>query len=260
MIKFISFLSTNSDYSRVNDSFFDGSYEYLFDEMKIYTENDLDNYIKSVIDNIFEKYDSCSVFPKRGYGYWIWKPYLLMKEFENMNDNDIIVFLDMHCYLENVADKFNEIINKLNNLDKPVLIGWCNYEFNDLTMTSKPLRNYIESQLNYKFTNEELLKPQVEAGIIFLRKNKFTVNLIKQWFNLMLNGMDYVSDMYNDKQYNHPEFSCNNRHDQSVFSLLCKYYKIYPYMPFDWGTFNSYYDGQKQHSVVWGAGHENYNK
>lgn len=260
MINFIGFLSTNSDYSRVNDNFFNGKYNHLFDNINILNENNLDDYIKSVIYDIFKKYNNCSVFPKRGYGYWIWKPYLIMKELEQINNNDILVHLDMHCYLENVENQFNNIVKKLNELDKPLLIGWCGDEYNDLTMTSKPLRNYIESQLNYKFSNEDLLKRQVEAGIIFLRKNDFIVNLIKQWFELMLNGMNYVSDMYNDKQYNHPEFSGNNRHDQSVLSLLCKYYNIDSYEPFDWGTFNTYNDGIINHSVVWGEGHENYNK
>lgn len=240
MKKLFVFITSNFDKSRINQNLLNGAYNHLFDEIKILNENDLDNNIKSIIDNIIKNYGD------RGYGYWIWKPYLILKELEQMNENDILVHLDSHCYLENVENNFNDIINKLNNLEKPLMIGWCAKEYTDLNMTSKPLKEYIESKLNFKFSVDILKKPQVEAGILFMRKNNFIVNLINQWYDLMLNGMDYVSDMYNDKKYNHPEFN-TNRHDQSVLSLLCKYYNIDVTKEFDWWTFNHFEDK----SVVW---------
>ena len=240
MKKLFIFITSNFDKSRINKNFLDGTYNHLFDEIKILNENDLDNYIKPIIDNIMQKYGN------RGYGYWIWKSYIIMKELEQMNENDILVHLDSHCYLENIEDRFDDIINNLNNLEKPIMVGWCAEEFTDLNMTSKPLREYIEKYFNFKFSKELLEKPQVEAGILFMRKNDFVVTLIKQWFDIMLNGMDYVSDMYINKKYNHPEFH-GNRHDQSVLSLLCKYYNIDVTKEFDWWTFNHF--GDKQ--VVW---------
>lgn len=247
MKKLFLFITSNFDKSRINQNLLNGAYNHLFDEIKILNENNLDDYIKPIVENNRQKYGHDGHgWPDRGYGYWIWKPYLILKELEQMNENDILVHLDIHCYLENIEDKFNNIIDNLNHLEKPIMIGWCAEEFTDLNMTSKPLREYIESKLNFNFSEDILKKPQVESGIIFMRKNNFIVNLIKQWYDLMLNGMDYVSDMYNDKKYNHPEFS-TNRHDQSVLSLLCKYYNIDVTKEFDWWTFNHFEDK----SVVW---------
>ena len=53
----------------------------------------------------------------------------------------------------------------------------------------------------------------------------------------MLDGMDYVSDMYNNDNENHETF-IENRHDQSVISLLYKYYN-YKYIDYlNWDNLN----------------------
>ena len=35
----------------------------------------------------------------RGYGYWLWKSYLVKKQLEKMNENDILVYADSGCVL-----------------------------------------------------------------------------------------------------------------------------------------------------------------
>ena len=50
-------------------------------------------------------------------------------------------------------------------------------------------------------------------------------------------GKDYVSDMYNNDNENHETF-VENRHDQSVISLLYKYYN-YKYIDYlNWDYLN----------------------
>ena len=41
----------------------------------------------------------------------------------------------------------------------------------------------------------------------------------------MINNIDAITDVYNNDKVNHSTF-IENRHDQSVCSLLAKYYKI----------------------------------
>jgi hypothetical protein len=53
----------------------------------------------------------------------------------------------------------------------------------------------------------------------------------------MLSGLDYVSDMYNDDTLNHETF-IENRHDQSVISLLYKYNKLKLIGYLSWDNFN----------------------
>ena len=51
----------------------------------------------------------------------------------------------------------------------------------------------------------------------------------------MLNGLDYVSDKYNNSNDNHETFK-ENRHDQSVISLLYKYHKLDFYYELNYGN------------------------
>jgi len=230
MKKLVLFVSTNFDRSRVNNNFFNGTYNHLFDEIKIYNENDLPDNIKENINNIMEKYG------KRGYGFWVWKTYILSHELEQLNDNDILVHLDSHCFLENIEPKLDEYFELLQTMEKPLLVGWC-WDANDLMFNTKKLIAYVGKQLNYKFSREELKQKQAEGGILFMRKNKFIVDFINLWDKLLNDGIEYVSDNYNTKKYTYKEFQ-DHRHDQALLSLLCKYYKIPVFKPFGWDDLN----------------------
>ena len=48
---------------------------------------------------------------RRGFGYWIWKPYLIMKQIDKMEDGDVLFYSDCGCELgiEN-KDKLLECI------------------------------------------------------------------------------------------------------------------------------------------------------
>jgi len=230
MKKLVLFISTNFDKSRINYNFFNGKYDHLFDEIKIYNENDLPDYIKSNIKTNIEKYGG------RGYGYWCWKPYMILNELKQLNDNDILIHLDAHCFLENIENKLDEYFDLLQTMEKPLLVGYCWYG-NDLQYNTKKLISYVETELNYNFSYDELSQRQAESGILFMRKNKFIVDLITLWDKLLNDGIEFVSDNYNDKELNYPEF-IDHRHDQALLSLLCKYYKIPVFEPFNWDDLN----------------------
>lgn len=230
MKKLILFISTDYDKKRINKNFYNGTYNHLFDEIKIYNENNLPKCLIRKIKTIKFKYG------KKGMGYWIWKPYILYKELLMSNYNDIIVHLDAHCFLENIENKINDYFELLKTMDKPLLIGHC-WIYNDMQFSTKKLIEYVENELNYKFSIDELTKPQLEAGIIFMRKTEFVISIIKRWDYLMHHGIEYATDIYNNDKNN---YSCfiDNRHDQSMLSLLCKANHIYAYDEFDWDILN----------------------
>lgn len=217
-------LFISSNYWRINKDLLQDKYD-LFDEIKILTENDLDDYIKPIVDNNIEKYGI------RGYGYWIWKPYIILQELNKLEEGDILVHLDVHCDLRVVKNMFNDILDKLNN--QYILLGIAGT--NEYMYTTTKLRKYIEKQLNYTFTDKELKQWQYESGIQFIKNCKESRTFIKQWFDLMLNGLDYVSDKYNNSNDNHETFK-ENRHDQSVISLLYKYHKLDFYYELNYGN------------------------
>ena len=53
-----------------------------------------------------------------GYGYWLWKPYVVKKQLELMNDNEILCYIDAGCVLNNnptAINRFKKYINIVKN-------------------------------------------------------------------------------------------------------------------------------------------------
>ena len=92
--------------------------------------------------------------------------------------------------------------------------------------------NYPERQ-EYKYTKSDLLKyfnfinskeitdtPQFWAGSFFIKKNDFCIRFLEKWIEVFKNNFELINDSPSSKK-NYSGF-IENRHDQSVFSLLCK--------------------------------------
>jgi len=177
----------------------------LFDQYFGYSDKDLKN------DNDFWiKHSNFILSNARGYGYWIWKPYLIMKKLEEMNDNDILVYADSGC----------EIMNS----KKPAMEKLFEQVKTDLLIGSY-------AQVEYKYTKKDLIvhlnmdNPeyintlQHAATTICILKCPKTIQFVKEWYELCCNY-----SLLNDSpsvNKNHDEF-IEHRHDQSIFSLLTK--------------------------------------
>jgi hypothetical protein len=86
--------------------------------------------------------------------------------------------------------------------------------------TKSDLLKYFKVLNNKKITHT----PQYESGCIFLQKNKHTLKLLDEWANVYNDNFSLVDDS-NSKIKNLKGF-VENRHDQSIFSILCKKYKV----------------------------------
>lgn len=61
----------------------------------------------------------------KGGGYWLWKPYFLYKTFNEMDDGDILLYLDAWCELNIKGEKrFFEYIDIMDK-NKGVLSFHC---------------------------------------------------------------------------------------------------------------------------------------
>ena len=86
--------------------------------------------------------------------------------------------------------------------------------------TKSDLLNYFGVLKNKKITHS----PQYESGCIFLKKNKFTLKLLDEWAEVYKKDFSLVDDS-KSKIKNFKGF-LENRHDQSIFSLICKKNKV----------------------------------
>jgi hypothetical protein len=49
----------------------------------------------------------------RGYGYWVWKPYVILEELNKIPDGDILLYTDAGCELNPFAKtRFFDLVNK----------------------------------------------------------------------------------------------------------------------------------------------------
>ena len=100
--------------------------------------------------------------------------------------------------------------------------------------TKSDLINYFGFMKNKKVTHT----PQYESGCIFLKKNKFTIKLLDEWAEVYKHDFNLADDSVS-KIKNFKGFQ-ENRHDQSIFSLICKKYGVKTLSAFeiDWAYLN----------------------
>tara|TARA_B100001057_G_scaffold408461_1_gene422729 strand:+ start:576 stop:1445 length:870 start_codon:yes stop_codon:yes gene_type:complete len=213
-----------------------------YDEVKILSPKDFDESMKKKFTEIIYNRQY------RGYGYWFWKPFFLKKIMNEINTNDIINYVDIGCHLQNRNSRFNEYLDLLVDTDKWILPFQYYYKKEDFDegisfpdreefkYTKGDLLNYFGFLNNKDVTHT----PQFWAGSFFIRKNIKSINFLEEWISFFEKRFDLIDDTVS-KIKNFDGF-IENRHDQSIFSLLCKKYDIKPlsaYNECEWGEKNN---------------------
>jgi hypothetical protein len=183
----------------------------LFDKQTYFKEDFLKN-----DDNFWKKHEKFIKNNQRGYGLWLWKPYLIKKMFDRMNNGDIVFYLDSGCELGNI----DHIKKCLSIIKTDLIIGTeVLHERKEKHWTKKDL--FIKlNLLDDKYTETT----QRQAGTNMFLINDTTRKLVNEWYEL---SCEYHNiDNSPSKNENFPGFK-EHRHDQSIFSLLTKKYNIY---------------------------------
>jgi hypothetical protein len=160
---------------------------------------------------------------KRGGGYWIWRPIILKQKLDEMNENEFLVYLDAGCYLNKAGmNRFNEYINLLDQSE----FGAMSFQMSgnkgsgglekEKCWTTKEIFNYFKVNPDSDIGNTG----QYLGGILVLKKNKHLMDLIYIFIKALYERASMFTDYYN-KMQQHNEFK-ENRHEQSVFSILRK--------------------------------------
>ena len=168
----------------------------------------------------------------RGYGYWIWKPYLIWKTMESLNENDILFYMDSGCQLNySGLDRFKFYCQKADE------IGGLNFFMHHLTSEYTKMDTYRRIFPN---TDDALDTYQRIGGILFLKCSEKNKNFFKEFYNICVeDSYRYVDDTPSEKP-NHESF-IDHRHDQSIFSLMVEKHKIFyelldeTWWPPNWG-------------------------
>ena len=154
----------------------------------------------------------------KGGGYWIWKPYILYKHLSNLNEGDILVYADAGCKINNdttTLDSFNNVFNKIQNTNTNMVVNKLPNQYVEKNWTKGDVLKY-----HNVYDNDIIYESQFEGGRIILIKNKKTMNIIKQWWDIAKNRPEFFDDS-KSKIPNKDGF-IDHRHDQSNISILCK--------------------------------------
>jgi hypothetical protein len=178
-----------------------------FDSITLYGPEDLDNDFKLKFKNILEK--------PRGAGYWIWKSYIIKKKLDEINDNDILIYLDVGCSINPKGkDRFNEYVEMLNNNDEGI-ISFQMSHLSEKKWTTKEIFTYFGLEPGGEIAN----RGQVQATTNIMKKNPNSIKCVNLWNETLYNEPLLFTDHYNKNQ---EYYFKDNRHDQSIFSVIRK--------------------------------------
>jgi hypothetical protein len=152
---------------------------------------------------------------KRGYGYWLWKPFVIKKTMEKMSDGDILLYLDCGCELD--CKKKDALLKFFDDVKTEKIIG----------SSTRIERDWNKMDLIVKLdmsNNTCLDTSQNQAGALLFLVCSETRKLLDEWYTL---ACDYHN--IDDSPSVLPNFKCfkEHRHDQSIFSLLTKKYNLF---------------------------------
>lgn len=194
----------------------------IFDQILTYDENDLKPEFKRKFGRYLHPYS-------RGYGYWGWKPLIIKQTLDKINQGDILLYTDLGCSFNlQGIHRMNEYLEIVNNSESGILgvraqeissDGRYEVEFYDYQWTKGDVFDFFGVRDDQFYTHTK----QFEATIVFLKKNASSMAFINEWVDVVYNHFDLLTDR-RSKSSNFDGF-VENRHDQSIFSILAKKYK-----------------------------------
>jgi len=204
MVTLISYASENMTISQEN--LVVSAYNYGIDHVVSYGRKDIDENFYLTNKEILDS--------PRGAGYWLWKPYIINKTINQLNNGDILIYCDAGVRL------INDPRAVINKMDEDVFLfsnGWRHTEW---------CKADCMKAINHWVGLDDFTQPQVQASVIFFKVNDSSRRFVKEW--LLWCQMPGMIDDSPSTLPNYPTFA-DHRHDQAILTCLqIKYgYKLH---------------------------------
>lgn len=152
----------------------------------------------------------------RGFGYWIWKPQVLLQVFENCSEGDFVVYMDAGFTLNPAGrPRFQDYLAMASSHPTRRL-GFSNTH-TEYRWTKADLAR----RLNVEHDPQVMFTTQIAAGLVVLANCADNIDLVREWAALAVEENYHYSDDSPSSTENHMDFF-EHRHDASIFSLLRK--------------------------------------
>lgn len=170
----------------------------------------------------------------RGFGYWCWKPEIILATLSGLKYGDTLTYLDAGCHLNiRGIERFRQYIARCEQS----AAGLVGFQVKPPVPPIGPTDRIFPSWLDSQYTKGDLIDyfgvreradiletPTVAAGVIIIKKTKRSVKLLEDWRAVISESMHYFDDT--------PSVAPNcdgfieHRHDQPAFSILCKLHEV----------------------------------
>ncbi len=219
----------NNPYHKAQERLKNSALSY-FDEIISYQENDIGS-------KFLKKHEKIFSF-KRGFGFWLWKPYFILKTLNKLNEGDFCFYADASSYFIKSPEKLFDECNKRN--------GILLFE-NELHTRTNGIWTKRDSFVLMGMDEQKYYDSfQCSAGYQVYRKNKKSMSFIKEFLETCCN-YDIISDSPSIQKDELPDYK-EHRHDQSILSLLAAKKGISLYRdPSQWGN---YRDSKESRQVL----------
>lgn len=163
---------------------------------------------------------------KVGVGYWLWKPYIILKALERLQEGEYLLYADSGFVLRDGIRDF--MLKSLADTTKHVSL--FAYDPKDYGKAARCASGDVFAEVDCQ-TQACADAPHVMGGLLFIRKTPESVSFIQEWLRLCSNA-DLLTGR-NQKKSPLPGFS-NHQHDEGILSVLAaKQEAIISYVPVD---------------------------
>jgi len=177
------------------------------------------------IDQKFKEANKKILDLPRGAGYWLWKPYFILKSLSLVDAGDIVFYSDAGAV-------FIRDVNPILDICKESSSGVTTFRLSGGHKEGEYTRREVMEKIGVD--SEKVRKSnQHMASFCLFRKCTYTVDFLNSWLSYCRQP-DIITDTAGDIS-SFPEFK-DHRHDQSVLSLLIKKNNLSPLAdPTQWG-------------------------
>ena len=159
-----------------------------------------------------------------GYGYWSWKPYIILEQFTKINEDDMLIYMDASRYeTDGFKNSCLGVIDfmKKNNID---LLPGFETNYKNYQMIKNSCLDF------FNLNNEEFKNiNNIFTSPMFLKKTDFNINFLNEW---MVNCLIEENVSYQDLSDIGGKVHI---YDQAILNYLLYKYNIKYFRP---DTFN----------------------
>jgi len=174
------------------------------------------NFSLNDIDPIFFEKNKHILNQPRGAGYWLWKPYIILKKLNECNYGDIIFYTDSGCVFISSPDPL------FNLLDEQDMIPFV---IDPEPRNKETLQTKRDCLILMDCDSEKYTQTYpIGASFMLLKKTNLTEKFFSDYLTYSQDER-CITDTPSTLGEEYSEFM-NHRHDQSIYSLLCKKYDL----------------------------------